>query len=226
MTTEQLLTDLCKEAEAYETDKWVVPAILEVEILTPDVIEPCAGLNHLVKPLLDANYNVRALDLFDWRQYFPADRFAIEYPPELINWFDFDEDLRGKTVFMNPPFSLACEFVDHARNLGARKIICFQRQAWRESGGRRKWWEDNPPSRKYVCGARATCWRFDIATECVGEELCGKGKGRGEGHVKCRRCMAGSPTAHEIYVWERGHRGAEISSAIYPEGKYEIEQTP
>ena len=43
------------------------------------------------------------------------------------------KDWGTETVFMNPPFSRAEEFVSYAQALGARKIICFQRQAWRES---------------------------------------------------------------------------------------------
>ena len=37
-----------------------------------------------------------------------------------------DEDY---TIFMNPPFSKAVEFVEKAIALGARKIVCFQRFA-------------------------------------------------------------------------------------------------
>ena len=107
-------------------------------------------------------------------------------------------DWKTETVFMNPPFSLACEFVDHARMMGARKIICFQRYAWREGAldGQSKrgtWWEKNPPARIWLCGDRAQCLRFDL---------------RGQNIPK-------PPTAHAWFVWERGHRGAEITRGLY-----------
>lgn len=101
---------------------------------------------------------------------------------------------------MNPPFSKAEAFVDRAQKLGARKVICFQRQAWRESQARRLWWEQNSPARVWVCGARATCWRFDLLTSDVSR-------------------LGGSTTAMAWYVWERGHKGAEVTSAIYPRAK-------
>jgi len=99
---------------------------------------------------------------------------------------------------MNPPFSKACAFVDKARTLGARKVVCFQRQAWRESDTRRAWWEANPPARVWVCGNRATCWLVTVPPEERG---------------------SGTPVAHAWYVWERGHRGAELMGAIWKEGK-------
>jgi hypothetical protein len=117
------------------------------------------------------------------------------------------------TCFMNPPFSLACEFVDRAQALGARKIVCFQRWSWRESQARRQWWRDNAPARIWLCGDRATCWRFDVPERCRGAAECCKGQGRGA--MKCRQCMAGTPTSHAYYVWERGHKPTEIINVIW-----------
>jgi hypothetical protein len=209
------LTQICKDLEAYETPRWAVEALLDVEILTQNVFDPCVGLGSLVGPIIDAGYDVTALDYRDWGQDFQR-HFDGLYRVKHIGIGDFlgpaGENLTsGSTVVMNPPFTLACEFVDRAKALGARKIICFQRQAWRESETRREWWQNNRPARVWVCGARATCWRFDML-ECQhegGKAVCDKKK-------VCQHCSAGSSVAMAWYVWEQGHTGAEITNAIYP----------
>lgn len=205
-------SQLCKDLEAFETDPWAAKAILEVEIMTPLVIDPCCGTGILTMAARDSGYNrVHGWDIKDWSPDFGGP------PPEKV--FDFfDPELEAfwpnTTIFCNPPFSTACEFVDRAKSLGARKIICFQRWAWRESIGRRKWWADNPPARTWICGERATCWRFDVPKTCVGE-ACGKGQGRGTNALRCRQCMQGTPTSHGWFVWEQGHMGAGVTNDLW-----------
>lgn len=190
------LTDLCKRLEAFETPRWAIESILDVELTTLSVFDPCSGLGAITWVCEGRNLYVESLDIVEWHKIFP-ERCNVRGPVWKGDFLTWDIDLSNDTVVMNPPFSKACEFVDHARKLDARKIICFQRQAWRESAGRREWWEKNPPARVWVCGARANCWRFDL----LGSEKAEK---------------SGSPTSYAWYVWERGHKGAEVTSAIYP----------
>ena len=142
-----------------------------------------------------------AYDIVDWEQHMPdREWWKNSVTIHQLDFFEVQNDYSNRTVIMNPPFSLAEDFVLKAQALGARKIICFQRQAWRESATRREFWEQNSPARVWVCGARATCWRFDL----LGTEKAEKG---------------GSPTSNAWYVWEKGHKGAEVTSAIYPRAK-------
>lgn len=193
----ETLTDLCKRLEAFETPQWAIEAVLDVEVTTRKILDPCAGLGAIANVCWRAGFHVDAYDVEDWGKHLPGlmTRVGAVRQKDFLYCYD---DLFGVTVIMNPPFSLAERFVDHARALGARKIICFQRQAWRESVGRREWWDKNPPARVWVCGARATCWRFDLLWKNGGK--------------------SGSPTSNAWYVWERGHKGAEVTSAIYPAG--------
>lgn len=213
--------------EAFQTPRWAVEAVLDVELLPTRVIEPCVGLGALAGPLLLRGHDVRSVDIRDWRAEFPQHVnedwriIGCEEAFSVMNFLtEFKQDLSNAAVFMNPPFSLATEFVDRARELGARKIICFQRQAWRESEARRAWWSANRPARVYVCGARANVWRFDLL-ECnhvEGTAGCpnfGKTK-RVEKTIGCLNCLGSSTTAHAFYVWERGHAAAEIGNAIFP----------
>lgn len=195
----QVLTELCRRLEAFETPRWAIEAVLDVELTTMQLLDPCAGLGAIGEVCRDRGLPIEELDIENWPRLM-ADKARLDSARFWQrDFFEERSDLTNFTVLMNPPFSKACEFVDHAVKLNARKIICFQRQAWRESIGRREWWERNPPARVWVCGARATCWRFDL----LGTE---KAK------------SSGSTTSMAWYVYERGHKAAEVTSAIYPGG--------
>lgn len=185
------LEEQARAAECWETPPWPARAILDVEILTRRVVDPCCGTGVLTLAARQAGYEVYASDLHDWG-FAGADATGEDF----LSWEPAGkgEIVNGATVFMNPPFSRATEFVDQAIRLGARKLLCFQRAAWRESGERADWWERRPPARRWICGDRATCWLFTVPPEARG---------------------GGTPTAHCWYVWEAGHRGAEVGGAVY-----------
>jgi predicted RNA methylase len=217
-----ILKDKCVELEAFETPRWALEALLRVEICTPTIIDPCAGTGIIARVCLDQGYQVFAIDVYDWSLVLPASAMhtAGIRAADFLTDDDVGVRVKDQTVLMNPPFSKACEFVDRALALGARKVITFQRFAWRESAGRREWWDKNKPSRIWLCGARASCWRFDLL-ECqheAGQETCPnlKKKVSGQG---CAKCLSNAPTAYAFTVWERGHAGAELTNAIYPSEK-------
>jgi len=181
------MQELATKLEAYETEAWPIEAILDVELLSAQVVDPCVGYFAIADIVAKRGYQVETRDIYQWN--------ITRAPDVICNYLNHFEDLSGKTVIMNPPFSLACQFVDHCRALGARKIICFQRYSWREGtfANRGSWWEANPPARIWLCGDRAQCLRFDLR----GQKL------------------AKPPTAHAWFVWENGHRGAEITRGLY-----------
>jgi hypothetical protein len=100
---------------------------------------------------------------------------------------------------MNPPFSKACDFVTKAFDLGADKVLCFQRKAWRESNKRRAFWAKYPPKRIFVCGERATCWRHDISLEE-------------------REARGGTPTPHAWFEFILGNAERPTEYIIYKDG--------
>lgn len=183
------LAEQASAAEAWETPAWAAAAILKVELLSLVVVDPCCGTGILSEAALRRGYDVRAADLYDWG-YAGAAAIGEDFltSPMVARWCE------DNTALMNPPFSKACAFVDRALDAGARKVVCFQRQAWRESQTRRDWWAANPPARIWLCGDRATCWLFGIPLE----------ERRG-----------GTPVPHAWYVWERGHKGVESVGAIW-----------
>jgi hypothetical protein len=175
-------------AEAFETPAWAAEAILDAELLTPHVFDPCCGHGTLAKAALARGYILRASDLYNWG-----------YGDTGIDFLDcaaLGVEPGDVTVFMNPPFSLAVQFVEHALQLGVRKIVSFQRFAWWESRERDPFWRAHPPNRIHICASRANCWRFDIPP-----------------HER----KSGTPTAHAWFVWERGHPPGPVLGRLLKE---------
>lgn len=185
---------LAKRFEHYETPEWAVRQILNKEILTKNVVDPCTGTGILADVARVYGYNVAAYDIYDW---------GYEDLNELVDFlsltFDSARAFRAGgeyTILMNPPFSKACKFVEKAFELGARKVVCFQRLSWLESQGRKDFWKKYSPNRVYVCGNRATCWLHSIDSRERGE--------RGS-----------STTAHAWFVFEPSHPCGTLTDMIY-----------
>ena len=188
---------IARDLEFYETAEWAAREILNHEILTAFVIDPCAGSGILGDAARKYDCNVIESDVYPWSDCYRLHDFLNDLPlysPAVY---------RDATIFMNPPFSKSAEFVQRCFDLNVRKIICFQRLAWTESAARRKFWDENPPNRKYACGDRATSWLGTIPHE---QRNVPRDKG-GAG--------AAGPTAYGWYVWERGHPPGTLETRIY-----------
>lgn len=209
ITAEQAeLTARATKAEWFETPDWAVERILEHEILTEHVLDPCAGRGVLGRVAALHGYTVSEIDLNAW----PDQPASVRTPVDFLRLSDARQAMphlpkNGDfSVLMNPPFSKTVDFVVKAMDLGARKVVMFQRLAFMESEDRADFFELHPPARQYVCGSRATCWRGDIPDEDVVVD--------GDVVVKGRKGRSAS-TPHAWFVWERGHPGAQVTGRIY-----------
>lgn len=195
MTEKSELQLLCEKLEHWETPEWAAKAILSKEILSGQVYDPCVGIGVIAHAVNDAGHGVIASDIHDWG-------YNATYQQDFLTVgrdAQFFSGLRGQTAIFNPPFSVSEKFVDKAFELGARKVVCFQKFSWYEgsydTGKKRgQWWEARRPSRIWICGDRADCWRHDIP--------------------KHKRTSS-TPTAYAWFVWERGHAPAAITGHIY-----------
>lgn len=147
--------------ECWETDPWAPRRLLEeVRFPTGIVVDPCTGTGVLSYAARAAGYQVLSQDIADWG-----------YPglSRLADWLEPDAvaPVEGQlfTVFMNPPFSRACEFVDQALSLGAAEVWTFQRFPWLETGERRDFWDRINCEVVWVCADRVTCWLFTVPVE-------------------------------------------------------------
>ena len=109
------------------------------------------------------------------------------------------------SIFMNPPFSKAVEFVEKALELGAHKVLCFQRLAFFCSQERRDFWDKNPPVRIHLCAERATCFRHDIPVNPRGKRV----------NPETGKEYAETPTDHAWFVFERGYTGSTSIHRLY-----------
>ena len=179
-----------KDAEFWETPPWAADAILRAELLTPHVWDPCCGAGIVSDAAQRAGYMTVSNDLHDWGYEFAEatdrDFLLTTEPPTCFERGAF-------TVFMNPPFSLAVEFVKHALELGARKTVCFQRFAWWESDERQSFWSAMRPQRICVCADRATCWLGSIPPEDR---------------------TSGTTVAHAWFVWEYGQPAGPLTGHV------------
>lgn len=184
------LEKLSRQYEHFETDAWAAPALLECEILTKEVVDLGCGTGILSEALKAAGYKVISIDIHDWG--YPGTIVMDILDP--ANQKKLKKLISNKTVFMNPPFSLAVAFVKKAKSCNARKIVSFQRYAWRESVDRKEFWEQYPANRVYLCGSRAQCWRHDIPK---------------------KKRKSSSPTAHAFFVWERWQPAGTLEGILY-----------
>jgi len=187
--------ELAIRLEAFETPQWAIDEILKVELLTQCVVDPCCGRGAMSEGAIVVGYDVWPWDVHDWG--YPKTKVR-----EFLGYSENSTFGCDTTVFMNPPFSLAEQFVVRAIEMGARKILCFQRFSWWESQRRKKFWDKHPPNRIYICGDRATCWRFDIDPE-------------NPIHPETGKKMGNVPTAHAWFVWEFGQPPGPVISRIY-----------
>jgi len=190
---------LSRNLEHFETPRWAAEAILKKEILTHEVYDPCCGTGILGEAALKEGYEVFSYDCYHW---------GYEKQKYTENYLEINPDLdfRGDhSVIMNPPFSKACEFVEKSFDLGARKILCFQRLAWLESKDRRRFWDQAPLAKVYLCAERATCWRHDLPKDENGKRF----------DPKTGKKLAETPTAHAWFVFEKGYNGAPQFNRLY-----------
>lgn len=196
MTEKSELQLLCEKLEHWETPEWAARAILRKELLTQVVVDSCVGTGVLSKAAEAIGHEVVNIDIHDWghRIDLKTDFLALDDTWPLPAVCD-----NGFSVLMNPPFSLSEKFVDKSFDLGTRKIVCFQKFSWYEgsfdTGKKRgQWWANRRPSRIWICGDRADCWRHDIPVEDR---------------------TSSTPTAYAFFVWEQGHLPAAITGHIY-----------
>lgn len=172
--------------EHFITPEWAARAILDVEPLDELVVDPCCGTGVLANVAFDLARWTHCIDIRDWG--YPYQHDTLNFLQLRDPWFS----AHRFTIFMNPPFSLACEFVDKSFEIGASKVICFQRFAWWEAQKRREFWQRRPPNRVWICGDRAVCWRHDLPQDADGNRY----------DPETGRKLSSAPTAHAWFVWD------------------------
>lgn len=167
------------DGDFFRTPPAAVAALLEREVFPRQIWEPACGDGAISKPLEAAGYDVHSTDLF-YRGFGAAGADFLQ-TRQLPTGFD--------AIITNPPFKLGTQFVQHALDLGARKVAMLCRVAFLEGKERRDGiFSGQRLSRVWVFSGRITLWRGD------------------DPNPK----STGGAMAFAWFVWERHHHGASV----------------
>ena len=87
--------------------------------------EPAANRGHMVRPLTEYFASVEASDIHDYGAGFPVRDYLFGSPPPMVDW-----------TITNPPFRLAEQFIDRARETSRHGVAVIVRTAFLESVSR------------------------------------------------------------------------------------------
>lgn len=131
----------------YATDPHIVEELLKVETIKGSVWENSCGAGHISKVLVAHGLKVISTDLI-YRGY---GKGGID--------FLACTKTRGDNIVMNPPFSLAREFIDLSLKLikPGKKIYIFLKLGFISSVARRSLFISSPPKVIYALSRRVGC---------------------------------------------------------------------
>lgn len=165
----------------FPTPPRATQALLDREALPGAVWECACGDGAMARVIAAAGYGVVATDLVDRGFGEPRRDFLLE--SRLPDGVD--------SIVTNPPFRLATRFVEHALQLGARKVAMLGRVAFLEG-------------QKRGAGIHASLSRVWIFSSRI--TLLHGGLGEGPRQDDDMR----GAMAFAWFVWERHHRGVQV----------------
>lgn len=163
----------------YATHPDAIPPLLNILGWTTSKLiwENSCGQGHLSKPLTQAGHTVISTDLIDRGFGEPDVNFLSDTVYDIV---PFD------AIIMNPPYSLALEFVE--KSLTVAPVVCaFLRIQFLESQKRKEFFDNHPP--KYVC---VFSYRIPLSKNAVFDP------------------KESSAVCYAWYIWERGFTGETI----------------
>jgi hypothetical protein len=137
----------------YATPAEAVEMLLEKEVFSKNILEPCCGLGHISKVLESHGHIVDSRDI-EYRDY---GRGGMDFLQCKETNLDAD-------VITNPPYSKAQEFVEKSMDVIAKghKIAMFLKLTFLEGKNRRKMFEKYPPKVVYVSTSRLSCGKNGV----------------------------------------------------------------
>ena len=89
-----------KASDFYQTPGTITRHLLNIEPFHGSILEPAAGDGAIVRELSKKYSNIHANDIRDNNE---------------LDFLHFPEDIKFANIIMNPPFSLAFEFIEKAK---------------------------------------------------------------------------------------------------------------
>ena len=126
----------------FPTPPWATRALCEwlvssgYNLKAMNCREPAANRGHMVKPLSEYFAEVIPSDIFDYGKEYPVQDYLFEKPAYPYHW-----------TITNPPFRLAQQFIEQARDTSRHGVATIVRSAFLEGIGRyRDLFSRNPPT--------------------------------------------------------------------------------
>lgn len=136
-----------QEDDYYATEPKAMELLLELEEFDNNIWECASGENHLVAPMVEAGYNVRASDL-------------IKRTPttEQLDFLECTDRWDGD-IITNPPYKYAQQFIEKGMELinDGNRIALFLKLQFLEGKKRRELFIKYPPKVVYVSSSRIKC---------------------------------------------------------------------
>lgn len=182
------LTGTGSASEREKDDFYATPspctfALLKAEPITGPIWEPACGQGHISKVLEASGHEVISTDLVD--RGFGISRVDFLMEPNLL----------APTIITNPPFGISTEFVEHALQLGCRKLCILHKLQFLAGAGRSRIIDHGFENfgaglaRVHVFTNRVSLWKDGTPT-------------------------TGGMLSFAWYIWERGHRTPPIINRI------------
>lgn len=140
----------------YETPAWAVHALTRSTVVQYDFLDPCAGTGGILRAI-DSVAQKDVLGGYAW-EFNPR---GIEVDPEralgdprievgdFLTWVG-----KASDIVMNPPYSKAQNFVEHAIKCTKSNVHALLRLSFLEGLKRSKWLRGNMPERVAVLSRR------------------------------------------------------------------------
>lgn len=175
------------DADWYREPGWLVDALLDAEPIVGAVHDPACGGGTIPSRCLARGIPATGADMHDRGYGLPGSDFlAVD-----ASLAPFDN------IIVNPPFSLAQEFVEQALKLASRKVIIIQRLAFAEGQKRRRMFEATPLKKIWISSKRACMPPGAGFTDGQRDQW---------GALKTQDGRGGA-IAYAWFVWERGYIG-------------------
>lgn len=148
----------------YPEPPWTAEALFATTEVVGPLIDPCAGLGHIVRAAQKAGHCIEASDLIE--RHRPGVKGGIHYAAALMC-------TSAKTVVTNPPFKEAQQLIALALSLGL-DVAAFLQLRFAGGETRSKWMETTPLASIGILAPRPSCppgavWLAGEATGSGGE---------------------------------------------------------
>lgn len=131
----------------YQTPRWAIEKLLEVESFVGEILEPCSGSGAISKVLEEHGYIVKSQDIRD-----DEDVYGVKG----CDFFKYNEITEN--VVTNPPYFCAKEFIEKSLEITSGKVAVLLKLSFLEGAKRYDFFQNTPLKTVHVFCKRVTMY--------------------------------------------------------------------